>query len=97
MSHLGPKVLSAIHSMSAIWGLRYLEVLLYKCYIILFSFSSKSTFSPSLLLKACIVYGQEIISFEDFFFEANFIGSKTLNVMPWISQSSEIKSITESF
>ena len=26
----------------------------YKCYIILFTFSSKNTFSPTLLLKACV-------------------------------------------
>ena len=37
------------------------------------------------------------MNFQDFFFEVDFIGSKTLNLMPWISQSSEIKSITESF
>ena len=37
------------------------------------------------------------MNFPDFFFEVNFIGSKTLNLMPWIWQSSEIKSITESF
>ena len=41
------------------------------------------------------------MNFQDFFFAAffaaNFIGLKTLNVMPGISQSSEIKSITESF
>ena len=29
----------------------------------------------------------------DFFFAANFISSKKLNVMPWITQSSKITSI----
>ena len=37
------------------------------------------------------------MNFQDFFFEAKIIGSKTLSVMPSISQSSEIISITESF
>ena len=37
------------------------------------------------------------MNFEDFLFTANFIGLKTLNLIPWILQSSEIKSITESF
>ena len=37
------------------------------------------------------------MNFQGFFFTANFIGSKTLNEMPWISQSAEIKFITESF
>ena len=37
------------------------------------------------------------MKFQDFAIEANYIGSKTLSIMPWISQSSEIKSIAESF
>ena len=37
------------------------------------------------------------MNFQDFSFETNHIGWKTLNVMPWISQSSEIKSIAEGF
>ena len=37
------------------------------------------------------------MNLQDFFFAANFIGSKTLNVMPWVSQNSKINSIAESF
>ena len=37
------------------------------------------------------------MNFQDFLFEVNCINWKTLSVMSWISQTSEIKSIKESF
>ena len=40
--------------------------------------SSKNAFSLTLLLKACVVSGWKTMSFQDFFFAVNFIGSKTL-------------------
>ena len=44
-------------------------------------FLPKNAFSPFLLLKACFVKGWKIMSFQDFFLEVNFIGSKTLNAL----------------
>ena len=42
----------------------------------------------------CLGY-EIILNFQDYFFLVNGIGSKTLRVMPWMSQTFEIKSITE--
>ena len=43
----------------------------------------------------CLVL--KIMNFQDFLFAVNCIGSKTLSVMSWISQTSEIESIKEGF
>ena len=62
-----------------------------------FHFIQRMLSHHTLLLKACVVQGEKIMNFQDFFFTANFIVSKTLIVIPWISQSFKINSITGSF
>ena len=41
--------------------------------------------------------GWKIMNFQDFLFAVNYIGSKTVSVISWILQTSEIKPIKENF
>ena len=61
-----------------------------------FHFLQRILSHPLYYLKRALFKAKKLLIFK-IFFKANFIGSKTLSVMPWISQSSKITSITENF
>ena len=52
-------------------------------------------FHPHCYMKLALFRLENYLNCQDFFFEINGISSKTLSLMPWISQTFRVKSLTQ--